>query len=301
MFRKIVVGIDGLDGGEDALALARVLAGEAAEIVAVNAFPHDPRRTRASAPGYEDLIREGALEMVRRAASGMDGVRARVVGDLSPARALHDEAQREHADLIVIGSCRRGTIGAVLLGDVSRSTLHGAPCPVVIAPRHYREQPHPLRLIGVGYNHTPESEAAVRFAAGLAKEVGGELRLVSAVPAPAAFSAATYSYSTDWAEISAEQLAQAKEELDALVAATDVAASTYAVEGSAAGELEELSKHVDVLVAGSRGWGAAHRVLLGSTTDWLAHHAASPLVVVPSPVHEPIDDPTAEAVHAAKA
>ncbi|MEA2410096.1 MAG: hypothetical protein QOC77_657 [Thermoleophilaceae bacterium] len=298
MFRKIVVGIDGLDGGEDALALARVLAGEEAEIVAINAFPHDTHRTRASAPGYENLIREGALEMVRRVAAGIDGVQVLVVGDLSPARALHDAAEREHADLIVIGSCRRGAVGSVLLGDVSRSTMHGAPCPVVIAPRHYREHPQLIRLIGAGYNHTAESEAAVRFAAGLAKEVGGELRLLSAVPAPAAFSAAAYSYSPDLAEISAEQLAQAKGELDALAAAVDVAASTYAIQGSGAHELAELSKHVDIVVAGSRGWGAAHRVLLGSTTDWLAHHAASPLVVVPSPVHEQIDDSEAEAIHA---
>jgi nucleotide-binding universal stress UspA family protein len=298
MFRKIVVGVDGLDGGDDALALARVLAGEEADITAVNAFPHDSQRTRASMPRYEDLMRDDALKMLRRVTTGIDGVELRAVGDLSPGRALHNAAQAEQADLIVIGSCRRGVIGRVLLGDVSRSTMHGSPCPVVIAPRDYRDHPHPIRLIGVGYNHTPESEAAVQFAEGIAKAVGGELRVLGAVPAPAAFSAATYTYTPDWAEISAEQLAHVKEELDGLVEASSVPATAYAVQGSAAAELEQLSAGVDLLIAGSRGWGAAHRVILGSTTDWLAHHAASPLAVVPSPVHEMIDDEQAEALHA---
>jgi hypothetical protein len=41
MFGKIVVGVDGRDGGRDALALARVLGDLCdAEIVAVRAQPH---------------------------------------------------------------------------------------------------------------------------------------------------------------------------------------------------------------------------------------------------------------------
>lgn len=45
-----------------------------------------------------------------------------------------------------------------------------------------------------------------------------------------------------------------------------------------------MSEHVDLIVAGSRGWGATHRVMLGSTTNRLTHHVHCPVIVVPSPV-----------------
>jgi hypothetical protein len=51
-----------------------------------------------------------------------------------------------------------------MLGDDTRSALNGAPCAVAIAVRGYAEHPRPLVTIGVGYNDTPESEAALALA-----------------------------------------------------------------------------------------------------------------------------------------
>jgi nucleotide-binding universal stress UspA family protein len=47
-------------------------------------------------------------------------------------------------------------------------------------------------------------------------------------------------------------------------------------------ELAALSQRVDVLVCGSRHQSAVRRVVLGSTSDYLARHSACPLLVTPA-------------------
>lgn len=47
-------------------------------------------------------------------------------------------------------------------------------------------------------------------------------------------------------------------------------------------ELAALSEQVDILVCGSRHQTAGKRVLLGSTSDYLARHSACPFLVTPA-------------------
>ena len=56
-----------------------------------------------------------------------------------------------------------------------------------------------------------------------------------------------------------------------------------AVAGRPADALLALSGDVDLLVIGSRRWGPATRVLLGSTGEALMHDAACSVVAVPRP------------------
>jgi nucleotide-binding universal stress UspA family protein len=45
--------------------------------------------------------------------------------------------------------------------------------------------------------------------------------------------------------------------------------------------MDALSRDVDLIVTGSRGWGPIRRVALGSLSDRLIHHASCPVLVVP--------------------
>jgi nucleotide-binding universal stress UspA family protein len=53
--------------------------------------------------------------------------------------------------------------------------------------------------------------------------------------------------------------------------------------GRPADALLELSENVDLVVIGSRHWGPAARLLLGSTGEALMHDAACAVLAVPRP------------------
>jgi nucleotide-binding universal stress UspA family protein len=53
--------------------------------------------------------------------------------------------------------------------------------------------------------------------------------------------------------------------------------------GDAAEELIRASQDADMLVVGSRGSGGFARLLLGSVSSQVTHHASSPVVVIPGP------------------
>ncbi len=51
--------------------------------------------------------------------------------------------------------------------------------------------------------------------------------------------------------------------------------------GSGASVLVEAAKDADLVVVGSRGLGSFKRLLLGSVSSHVAHHASCPVVVIP--------------------
>jgi nucleotide-binding universal stress UspA family protein len=52
--------------------------------------------------------------------------------------------------------------------------------------------------------------------------------------------------------------------------------------GEATEELVSASRDADLLVVGSRGTGGFSRLLLGSVSSQVVHHAACPVVVIPA-------------------
>ena len=97
-----------------------------------------------------------------------------------PARALHDLAEREGASLVVIGSSARGRVGRVLPSAVT-DRLHGAPCPVAVAPVGYsfEDASDGPRLIGVAFTDSPDGRAALSTACMLATRARGLVRLLT--------------------------------------------------------------------------------------------------------------------------
>ena len=56
-----------------------------------------------------------------------------------------------------------------------------------------------------------------------------------------------------------------------------------AIEGNASSVLLEASQSADLLVVGTRGRGGFARLLLGSVSSAIVHHAVCPVVIVPVP------------------
>jgi len=199
----------------------------------------------------------------------------------SPAAALHTAAAEHAADLIAIGSAHHGPVGRLLLGDAGRGVLHDAPCAVAVAPRDYREAAEPVRRIVVGFDASPEAEAALALAAQLTAARGGSVTCCTAWDIPTTASAGMY-YMTELDSVMADVEREARQrQADARFAYPGVAGDVR--RGRPRAVLEEASQGADLLVVGSRGAGALRRVALGSTSDHLVHHAQCPVLVVPRP------------------
>jgi nucleotide-binding universal stress UspA family protein len=277
VFNKIIVGVDGREGGRDALALAARLADLfGGDLVAVHAYASDIFARRGTTPDLESIAHGDAQDLIAGELESV-GVEAHPVAlpDGSPGRALHLVAKRQHGDLIVVGSARRGPIGRVLAGDVTMGTLHGAQCPVVVAPRGHDERGAELQAIGVGYDGSPEARAAVDLASALAVAGNASLRVIRVV-APAAPGGAVLSYRPDWAE----RLVDAQRQLDAVLAELGEMATGEVLVGDPATDLAYAGKDLDLLVTGSRGYGPARRLMLGSTSSRLVREAPCPVLVL---------------------
>jgi nucleotide-binding universal stress UspA family protein len=136
-------------------------------------------------------------------------------------------------------------------------------------------------LVVVGVDGSRESEAALRFAAEEAKLRGALLRIVCAwEPSPSGYLGEAFTPTPD-AFVEAEHHAE-----DVLRAALQqlqgesLEVEAMAEEGGPAAILLEQAAGAELLVVGSRGLGAAKRLMLGSVSHDLAHHAGCPLVIV---------------------
>ncbi len=276
MFENLIVGVDGRPSGRDAIALASRLGSPQGALTLTNVHGGgEPHPIRAATPGRLATEREGSSELLEheRKEAGVDAelvsFPASTVG-----RGLHDLAEERGADLLVVGSCSRGMLGRVMLGDDTRASLNGAPCAVAIAARGYAEHPLPLASIGVAYDGSPESKAALAAGRSLAAQHRAKLIALEVVSVPT--SSFTGLVPPALGETIEALIADAKERLGELEGVEGRA--VYGLPGE---ELASFSGEVDLLVVGSRNYGPLRRLVLGSTSDYLERHARCSLLALP--------------------
>lgn len=264
MFKNVLVGVDGRPGDPDAIAfacrllepggrltLAHVHRGELTEQL-------DDSHTLLEAERVEDDVLPELVSVV----------------SASPGRGLHQQAEEQGADLVVVGSCSRGAFGRATLGDDTRAALNGAPCAIAIASRGYAEGRKPFAVIGVGYDGSAESVAALELARELAARSRATVCALEVVSIPSvSYTGFMPPGIGNSAEVMLEHAGSHMKEL------ADV--DGRAVYGLAGEQLAAFGDEVDVLVVGSRGYGPARRLVLGSTCNYLERHARCPLVVLP--------------------
>lgn len=263
MFKKVLVGVDGTPRGRDAVALARGLSDPHAKLTL--AFVR-------SGELAEDVADSDKLLREERAAANIEAELAGVVAT-SPGRGLHEQAEKLGADLLVVGSCSHGALGRAMLGDDTRAALDGAPCALAIAARGFAERPVIAR-VGIGYDGSPESTAALAVAHDLAAKAATTLFALQVVSLPPlAYGGLVAPGIGEYIE---ELLQEASSRMERL---PDVDAR--AVYGFAGEELAAFGDELDLLVVGSRGYGPLRRLVNGSTANYLERHARCSLFVLP--------------------
>ena len=290
---KIVVGVDGSENGARALRWAVEYAGAVAgRVIAVQAWSISAFAygglgfVAAIDPAeYERAASESLERTVADLAGGIrDGVEIEQrVPEGGAAAALLDLAREESADLLVVGSRGQGGFTGLLLGSVSATLAHHTPCPLAIVPPAWREEPGARRETGVvvvGLDGSRGAAEALHWMLGRAERLA---RRVIAVRAwePPLDPFGVVKLVVDLGQVATRELAETvAAETDS--AGVDVQQRT--LEGTAASVLIYVAKqeHADMVVVGTRGRGGFAGLLLGSTSSTLAHHAPSPLVIVPA-------------------
>jgi nucleotide-binding universal stress UspA family protein len=271
MFREVIAGVDGKPNGRDAVALAGKLVGEGGRLTLVHV--HGAEGGHHS-PDSDAQARQRSLELLAGELRATETIaEIAMIGAASVGQGLHQMAEQRSADLLVVGSCSHRAVARALGVDDMRDSLEGAPCAVAVASRGYGEHPTPIARIGVAYDGSPESEEAIK----LARSIAAQLR--STISALTVVHTSAYYYgglaAVDWGEAIDRMMGEARERLAGL---EDVHGRV--VRGIGHEELVRFSEDVDLLISGSRGYGALRRALLGSTSEHLAHATHCPLLVL---------------------
>ena len=284
MARKIIIGYDLEPGGDDALRLGRSFAEIlAAQPIVFTALPW-PRYLM----GLEDLQKQVDVETRDRFAVVRDelqdyAVETVAVASPSASEALHQVAETEDAQMVVIGSCHRGPVGRTLAGSVGESLLHGAPCAIAIAPRDYADRSQaPLHRIAVAFDGSPEAWTALETGIGVAERCHCRLTVISVADYP------SYGYASAWPLLTADEFRDYEHEEKRRLLELALGRVPSGLEhdgrvlaGDASSQLAEASGEFDLMIAGSRAYGPLRRTLLGSTTRRLIRASACPVLVLP--------------------
>jgi nucleotide-binding universal stress UspA family protein len=244
-----------------------------------------------------DLVEDGtpALDQIagELEAEGVT-VETRPLLGTSAARALHEVAGEEHAALLVIGTSRHRP-GHVLPGSTAERLLHGAPCPVATAPYGWTPRGR-LEQVGVGFVDTEEGREALQAAHALARRAGTRLRVIMIVRPSARVYLETEPETAGQRGKRLEDvlgehklfaIRAAQRAVDALGDGVEV--EVDAPIGDPAQELVDLSRFLDLLVCGSRGFGPLRAVLLGSVSRHVVAEAHCPALVLPRGVEAALD------------
>jgi len=205
--------------------------------------------------------------------------------DGEPREAIARVAREWSADLVVVGARGLGTVSRFLLGSVSTSVVHSAPCHVLVVKERSRE----LRSVVVAVDGSPGSVDAVRFLAGLPLDPALRIRLLGVVERVRASTGGPEAMGPAIQRALDEVLAERRATLDAALAscAKELGGKVSAIErqivvGHPADAIVAAANEpgTDLVVVGTRGLGLVGRVVLGSVSERVLHHAECSVLIV---------------------
>jgi nucleotide-binding universal stress UspA family protein len=262
----VVVGYEGRPQSEDALELARLLAGAWAEdVLAVWVPEREERYSTQTHEALRERIQTG--QQLRVAAGGVlaGGPEWELTTQpaLWPADGLAEVAVEQTARALVVGSSHLGPVGRVVLGSTAAHLVTSALCPIAVAPRGWAAGKGPrATTVGVALDGCDDCEEALAQAVSLSSELGARLVALSV----------------------AENGDDRPE--DQLARAAALGAERLRLEGHAADTLAAVSRDLDLLVVGCRASAGVFGRPLRSVSRRLLQTAACPLLVVPQSLRQ---------------
>jgi nucleotide-binding universal stress UspA family protein len=257
-FELIMTGTDGSErAAEAARQAARISAASGAKLVVVYVI----ERRGSSDEGEAERALDAASEAARSLSLEPE-VRA-MTGD--PEQVLVEHAEKERADLLCVGQDSGLLGGAIRIGRVAAHIVREARCSVMVARRAGPAFPE---RIACGVDGSEASIQTAKVAASLAAVTGAELRLVHVVPV-------FRGHNEEWTLEADEESPPELEPSVAAAASLGVSPIREMAMGRPERALVAATERddVDLVVVGHRGISGVQRMLLGSVSEHVAHHA----------------------------
>lgn len=200
----------------------------------------------------------------------------------APASILVQKAQDWGADLIVVGSHGRTSLGRFFFGSVSQKIAHTAPCPVRIARGRVEEPGQPLRLL-VGVDGSRSAVAAVETMLKRQWPPNTEVKVVTALwTLPPNMTSQTIGPVTQWVVSENARVRDAvKTAVERFQAAGLKAEAVFkdAVPQKLLFE-EAEAWDADCIFVGAHGMNAVERFMIGSVSSAVAARAHCSVEVI---------------------
>jgi nucleotide-binding universal stress UspA family protein len=198
-----------------------------------------------------------------------------------------DEASRNGADLVVMGTHGLRGFKRLLLGSVTERVLRDAPCPVLtVPPRAPAESAAVVifKRILCPTDFSPSATLALDVALNLARQADGTVTLLHAIEWLAEEEPRTRTH-YNIPEFRRHLQEDSKAQLDELVAEesrTWSGIETEVVLGRAYREILRVAEtgDIELIVMGAQGRGGIGLALFGSTTQQVVRGASCPVLSV---------------------
>lgn len=294
LLERLLVPLDGSPLAEYAIPYVRALArpGTAIHLLEIvrepygaigpfstgNLSPADVRRYDEEAA--QDYL-ETMAQTLRMAGDDLDIRTAVGFGD--PAAEILRTADEIGAEMIIMASHGRGTLGRFAFGSVADRVVRTAPGAVLIVRPHDPAPPRgtaQIRRLIVPLDGSSRAAQALPVAATLARRLAIPIQVVSVVDATIAAASALHpeTFIAVLSQLRAEVHQIVTEATDQLRRAGLDAAGTI-LEGPAAAAIADVTRIGDVIVMTSRGRGGVKRWLLGSVAEKLVHEGRVPVLL----------------------
>jgi len=216
----------------------------------------------------------------------------------STAGGMKDAMDELSPSLIVLGATERGALGAAVFGSTIERVVHEAACPVAVVPHDYVRPEAGVQVIGAAFVPTDEGREALRAAATLARAASVKLRALAVLDPKLAAQQGQGMMSEQHHDVDPAQSGRFQhgmaEQLGLKEALADVAggvdAETDVLYNEPADGLIAASRHVDLLVMGSRARGPRRAAVFGSVSRKVAEASACPVLILPRGTAGATDD-----------
>ena len=295
--KRVLVPLDGSANAERALPWALALAGDSAEIVLMLVTPqtddiHDLEGTVISkgsdlSKRYTDTATSVLEDARSRHLPDRENVTL-LLAEGDPADRILWAADAQDADMIVMSSHGRGSLGRLLSGSIADRVVRHAPLPVMVIGPEDDATDRTIRRVLAPIDATALSMGALSVAAGVARATDVPVEVLTVVPPsieelPAPHHAMQVIPGSFYAEhIEAQEDEAGKRVVYAIeqLEAMGTKASGGYILGSINKGLLEAVQPGDVLVVASHARSGLPRWVLGSTALKLIQASGAPVVVV---------------------